>query len=196
MSKGQTERKLSAHLRAAAVALLVSIAAGLLAASPVFDGLRGLSLDALTGLRWRIFGNAYPPETSPAVVVAIDEETFRTPPFAGTPTVTWTRELGRVLTALIDGGATVVGFDVVFPTSIEQSEVPFGDDADGTSTLGARLRGFDRDFLRALSLAARANKLLLGAVQHQDKPLLPAPGQRAAVGQGRNIRPLNAYNDR
>jgi serine phosphatase RsbU (regulator of sigma subunit)/CHASE2 domain-containing sensor protein len=184
-----------AHLRAAAVALLVALAAGLLAASPVFDGLSGLSLDLLTALRWRVFGNAHPPDTSPAVVVALDEETFRTPPFEGTPTVTWTRELGRVLTALVDGGASVVGFDVVFPTSIEQSEVPFGQGGE-QDTLGARLRGFDRDFLRALALAARADKLVLGEVQHQDKPLLPAPGQRAAVGQGRNIRPLNAYNDR
>jgi hypothetical protein len=27
------------------------------------------------------------------VVVAIDEETFRTPPFEGTPSVTWTPEI-------------------------------------------------------------------------------------------------------
>ena len=181
------------RLRAAGLALIVALAAGVLAASPLADGLRGLSLDLLTALRWRAFGNPQPAAASPAVVVALDEETFRTPPFEGTPTVTWTRELGRVLTALVDGGATVVGFDVVFPTSIEQSEVPFGQEIG--DTLGARLRGFDRDFLRALALAARANKLVLGEVQHQDKPLLPAPGQRAAVGQGRNIRPLNAYND-
>src|SRR5262249_48831545 len=83
-----------------------------------------------------------------------DEETFRTPPFDGTPTVTWTRELAPVLSALIDGGAKVVGFDIVFPTSIEQSAVPFDDAGD---TLGARLRGFDRDFLRALALGARAS---------------------------------------
>jgi serine phosphatase RsbU (regulator of sigma subunit)/CHASE2 domain-containing sensor protein len=183
-----------APLRAAAVAFLVSVLAGLLAASPALDGLAGLSLDVLTALRWRVFGNAHPPAASPAVVVAIDEETFRTPPFAGTPTVTWTRELGRVLTALIDGGAAIVGFDVVFPTSIEQSELPFGDDT-AHETLGARLRGFDRDFLRALALGARANKVVLGETQHQDTPLLPAPGQRAAVGFGRNIRPLNIYND-
>jgi serine phosphatase RsbU (regulator of sigma subunit) len=179
-----------ARLRAAAVALLISLAAGLLAASPVCDGLRGLSLDLMTALRWRAFGNPHPPAASPAVVVAFDEETFRTPPFDGTPTVTWTREIAPVLTALIDGGAKVVGFDVVFPTSIEQSAVPFGDD-----TLGARLRGFDRDFLRALALGARAGKLVLGQVQHQDKPLLPAPGQRAAVGFGRNIRALNVLSD-
>ena len=123
-------------------------------------------------------------------MVALDEETFRTPPFEGSPSVTWTPEIGRVLTAIIDGGAKVVGFDIVFPTSIEQSAVPFGDE-----TLGARLRGFDRDYLRALALGARAGKVVLGEVQHQDKPVLPSPGQRAAVGFGRNIRALNVYSD-
>ena len=95
-----------------------------------------------------------------------------------------------MLTAIIDGGAKVVGFDIVFPTSIEQSEVPFGDE-----TLGARVRGFDRDYLRALALGARDGKVVLGQVQHQDHPMLPSPGQRAAVGFGRNIRALNVYND-
>jgi len=180
----------SARRRAAAAAVLIALGVALFAASPVCDGLRGLSLDLLTALRWRAFGNAHPPASSPTVVVALDEETFASPPFAGTPTVTWTREIGRVLTALIDGGAAVVGFDVILPTSIEQSAVPFGDD-----TLGARLRGFDRDFLRALALGARAGKVVLGEVQHRDKPVLPAPGQRVAVGFGRNIRALNVYDD-
>ncbi|MFL5040954.1 MAG: SpoIIE family protein phosphatase [Xanthobacteraceae bacterium] len=177
-------------LRAAPAAVLIALAAGLVAASPAFDGLRGLSIDVLTMLRWRAFGNVHLPASSPAVVVALDEETFRTPPFEGTPSITWTREIGRVLTAIIDGGAKVVGFDVVFPTSIEQSAVPFGDE-----TLGVRLRGFDRDYLRALALGARAGKVVLGQVQHQESPVLPSPGQRAAVGFGRNIRALNLYND-
>jgi len=178
------------RLRAPAAAFLIALGAGFLAASPAFDGLRGLSIDVLTMLRWRAFGNAHAPASSPAVVVAFDEQTFRTPPFDGTPTVTWTREIGRTLTAIVDGGAKVVGFDIVFPTSIEQSAVPFGDE-----TLGARLRGFDRDYLRALALGARSGKIVLGQVQHQDKPVLPSPGQRAAVGFGRNIRALNLYID-
>jgi serine phosphatase RsbU (regulator of sigma subunit)/CHASE2 domain-containing sensor protein len=178
------------RLRAAAAAFLIALGAGFLAASPAFDGLRGLSIDVLTMLRWRAFGNAHPPASSPAVVVAFDEQSFRTPPFDGSPTVTWTREIGRTLTAIIDGGAKVVGFDIVFPTSIEQSAVPFGDE-----TLGARLRGFDRDYLRALALGARSGKIVLGQVQHQDKPVLPSPGQRAAVEFGRNIRALNLYID-
>ena len=176
--------------RAALSAFLIALVVGLVAASPALDAVRGLSIDVLTALRWRVFGNPYAPASSPAVVVAIDEETFRTPPFDGTPSVTWTHEIGDVLTAVIDGGAKVVGFDIVFPTSIEQSAVPFDDE-----TLGARVHGFDRDFLRALAVGARAGKVVLGQTQNQERPLLPSPGQRAAVGFGRNIRPLNVYTD-
>ena len=68
--------------------------------------------------------------------------------------------------------------------------MPFGDE-----TLGARVRGFDRDFLRALATGARAGKVVLGQVQHQQSPVLPSPGQRAAVGHGRNIRALNVHTD-
>jgi len=176
--------------RAAIVGGLIALCAGLLAASPAFDDLRGWSIDILTMLRWRTFGDLHAPASSPAVVVALDEETFRTAPFAGSPSVTWTPEIARVLNAIIDGGAKVIGFDIVFPTSIEQSAVPFGDD-----TLGGRLHGFDRDYLRALALGARDGKIVLGEVQNQDSPVLPSPGQRAAVGFGRNIRPLNVYSD-
>jgi serine phosphatase RsbU (regulator of sigma subunit) len=178
------------RLRAAAAGVLIAISAGFLAASPALDRLRGFSIDLLTTLRWRAFGNMHLPGSSNAVAVVLDEETFRTPPFEGSPSVTWTPEIGRVLHAIIDGGAKVVGFDIIFPTSIEQSEVPFGDE-----TLGARLRGFDRDYLRALALGARAGRVVLGEVQHQDNPVLPSPGQRAAVGFGRNIRALNVYSD-
>jgi class 3 adenylate cyclase/CHASE2 domain-containing sensor protein len=164
--------------------------AGLLILAPPLDRLHGLSIDLLTALRWRVFGNMHEPQTSPAVVVALDEETYRTPPFVGTPAITWTPEIAQVLSAIIAGGAKVVGFDIVFPTSIEQSEIPFGD-----GTLGARLRGFDRDFLRALALGAHSGKVVLGEAQHRDFPIMPAPGQRIAVGQGDNIRSLNVYND-
>ena len=169
---------------------IIALACGGLTALPAFDSLRGLTLDVLTTLRWQAFGPRHDPATSPAVVLAIDEETYATPPFQGSPTITWTREIGRVLQAVVDGGAAVVGFDIVFPSSIEQSAIPFGDDAVGT-----RLRGFDRDFLRALNAAAGQGKLVLGEVQHRDEPIRPAAGQRFAVGHQRNIRLLNAYSD-
>src|SRR5580693_3366851 len=137
--------------RNAVVALIIAVTAAMIAVSPAFRLLNGTSIDALTALRWLAFGPARAPASSPVVVIALDEETYRTPPFAGTPYVTWTREIGSVLSAIIAGGAKVVGFDIVFPTSIEQSEIPFGDE-----TLGAKVRGFDGDFLRALALGARA----------------------------------------
>ncbi len=178
------------RLRDASAALLIALFAGTVAVLPALDVLRGLSIDTLTALRWRIYGHIHAPASSPAVVVALDEETYRTPPFEGTPNITWTREIGQVLNSIVAGGAKVVGFDIVFPTSIEQSEIPFGDE-----TLGAKVRGFDGDFLRALALQARAGKLVLGEVQHRDYPILPAPGQRLAVGRQRNMRSLNVYND-
>ena len=112
------------RLRAAAAGALIALAAGLLAASPAFDALRGVSIDVLTLLRTLTFGDPHPASASPTVVVALDEETFRTTPFEGSPSVTWTPEIGRVLNAVIAGGSKVVGFDVVFATSIEQSAVP------------------------------------------------------------------------
>lgn len=172
------------------VVVALALAAGSLAASPPFGFLRGLSLDALTALRWRLFDNLHSPPESPTVVIALDRDSYSARPFEGTPTVMWTREIGRVISAVVDGGAKVVGFDVIFPTSIEQSQVL----ADG-ETVGSRMRGFDRDFLRALATSARQSKLVLGEVQHGDDLILPAPGQRAAVGQQGNIRSLNVYSD-
>src|SRR5262245_4417038 len=182
--------KRSTRRRDALAVALIALIAGVFVTLPPLDVLRGWSIDTLTGLKWYLFGPTRPPESSPAVVVALDEETFRTPPFAGSPNIVWTREIGRVLTAIVEGGAAVVGFDIVYPISIEQSEIPFGEE-----TLGARLRGFDRDFLRALARAARDGKVVLGQVQFSDQPVLPASGQRIAVGQLRNIRALNAYTD-
>jgi adenylate cyclase len=173
--------------RDAVVILLVALASGLVTALPPVNLIHGWSIDALTALRWQVFGTRRDPALAPVAVIALDEETYATPPFKGSPTLTWTGEIGRVLNAVIDGGAKVVGFDLVFPTSIELSEIPFGDDQ-----LGGRMRGFDRDFLRSLAKGAAAGKVVLGETLRGDRP---APGQRIAVGQQKNIRALNIYSD-
>jgi len=169
---------------------LIALVCGALSVSPLFDIAHGLSIDILTALRWEMFGGRKDPAASPTVVVAIDEESYQTPPLKGSPTLTWTGEIGRVLTAILEGGAKVVGFDVVFPTSIEQSQIPFGD-----GSLGDKVRGFDRDFLRALAAGSSAGKVLLGEVLRGDQPILPSQGQRIAVRQQENIRPLNVFTD-
>lgn len=172
------------------MALAFALAFGLLFSSPAFKLFHGLSIDILTALRWRVMGQRIDPADAPTVVIAIDEESFDTPPFKGSPILTWTREIGRVVTASIEGGAKVVGFDIVFPSLIEQSVIPFNDEM-----LGTRLRGFDRDYLRALAIGARAGKFVLGESLHGDHVIRPSAGQRIAVGHQRNIRALNAYSD-
>lgn len=168
----------------------IALACAGIAVSPAIDRLHGLSLDILTALRFEMFGNRYSPAASPAVVVAIDEESYRAAPFKGTPTMTWTGEIGRVLNAVVEGGAKVVGFDIVIPNSLEQSEIPFGE-----GVLGERVRGFDRDFLRALATAAVPGKVVLGEQLRGNDPIRPSPGQRIAVRQQQNIRPLNSLTD-
>ncbi len=172
------------------MALAFALVFGLLFSSPAFELFHGQSIDILTALRWRVMGPRFDPADAPAVVIAIDEESFNTPPFKGSPILTWTREIGRVITASIEGGAKVVGFDIIFPSLIEQSVIPFKDEM-----LGTRLRGFDRDYLRALAIAARAGKLVLGESLQGDHAIRPSAGQRIAVGHQRNIRALNAYSD-
>ncbi|TKW79191.1 MAG: CHASE2 domain-containing protein, partial [Bradyrhizobium icense] len=176
--------------RDAIAATAIALACAGIAVSPALDRIHGLSLDILTSLRFEMFGNRHKPETSPTVVVAIDEESYRAAPFKGSPTLTWTGEIGRVLNAVVEGGAKVVGFDMVIPTSIEQSEIPF---AEGM--LGEKVRGFDRDFLRALAGAAGPGKVVLGEQLRGSDPIRPSPGQRIAVRQQQNIRPLNTVTD-
>jgi class 3 adenylate cyclase len=176
--------------REAVAVLLVALLCGLMTAQPSFGQIHGWSIDILTALRLQMFGARRDAASAPVAVIAIDEETHNTPPFDHSPTPTWTTEVGRVLSAVLDGGAKVAGFDVVFATSIEQSEIPFGDDI-----LGAKLRGFDRPFLRSLATGAAAGKVVLGEVLRDDGAVGPAAGQRIAVRQQQNIRPLNVYSD-
>jgi adenylate cyclase len=176
--------------RDAVAILVIAAACGFLSVLPPFTLAHGWSIDALTALRWKLLGPHRDAASAPVVVVAIDEETYETPPFKGSPTPIWTTEVGRVLTAVLDGGARVAGFDIVFANSIEQSELPFGDDA-----VGAKLRGFDRPFLRALAAGAAAGKVVLGEALRSDGANQPSDGQRIAVHGPQNIRPLNILSD-
>src|SRR5246500_4995209 len=175
--------------RDAIAIMLVALLSGICFGLAPLDIVHGLSIDFLTAARFELFGPRHDEATTRVGVIAIDEETYEPPPFKGSPTPTWTTEIGRVLNAVLDGGAKVAGFDIVFANSIEQSEIPFGDDF-----LGAKLRGFDRPFLLSLRAGADAGKLVLGEVLRPDGTVGPSPGQRIAVHQRENIRPLNIYS--
>jgi class 3 adenylate cyclase/CHASE2 domain-containing sensor protein len=148
-----------------------------LLSGPWADRLGGLSIDTLHWLRGQVLAPAVRPEI-PLNIIAIDEATYRTPPFRDTPRVMWTQEIARVLNALGQADAKVIGLDLIFPTSVEKY-----------------LRGFDRAFLLALRGLARDNRVVLAMVQHSDAPIRPHPGQSFAVGHGRNIRIVNLLED-
>ncbi|MHC2818195.1 CHASE2 domain-containing sensor protein [Bradyrhizobium huanghuaihaiense] len=169
-------------------AILIALLAGAVFTSSPLQALQGLSLDILTALRGKLVPDRRDPATSPVVVVAIDGETYDTPPFKGSPTQTWTREIGRVLGSITEGGAKVIGFDVIFPSSIEQSEIPFGE-----ASLGTRMKGFDRDYLIALRQLSDSGKLVLGEILSNDHPDRPYRAQQLAVKN--NIRALNVHTD-
>ncbi len=149
-----------------------------LAVGVLGDRLAGLSADTLFWLRDATFGPRHDPASSPTAVIAIDEETYRRPPFRSLPRVMWSKELALVIHAMLDAGARVIGFDVVFPTSVEKG-----------------MPGHDRPLLLALRRASLDGRIVLGKVQHQVKPISPFPGYSFAVGHQRNIRPLNVIED-
>lgn len=166
--------KLSNIFAATAAALV----AGGIFAAPALDRVENVSLDSLFWLRHVVWGQRHAPEESPSVVIAIDEETYRTSPFSQTPKVMWTKQIGAVVDGVREAGAAVIGFDIILPTSVEPL-----------------VRGYDREFMLALRRAANENKIVLAKVQHQVKPISPFPGHSFAVGHQRNIRAVNLYDD-
>ena len=163
--------------RDAPALVAIALIAAFSTLAPPADWLRGLSLDGLFLLRAELFP-ASPSAAPPVVVVALDEETYRRPPFRGTPKPLWTPELGRVLDAVVDGRASVVGFDLILPTSVE-----------------SRLRGHDRPFMLALRRASLMNRVVLARAQYRERRLDPSPGLAIAVGRDRNIRLANLLVD-
>ncbi len=164
--------------RNAAVAAAIALATSAAVELPFAARLDGISVDSLFWLRDAAFGQRHDPAESATVVVALDEETYRRPPFQDLPKVMWTRQIAVVMNAVLAGGARVVGFDVIFPTSVE-----------------SHLRGYDRDFLIALRKASLKGRVVLGKVQHQQKPISPFAGYSFAVGHQRNIRAVNMFED-
>ncbi len=151
-----------------------------LAISPWAAPSRRLSLDYLLPLRHALFGSNETAAESPVTVVVIDEQSYRTDEFRDRPQVSWTGHIGQVIKAIDEAGATVIGFDLVYPTTLDQQDL---------------LAGFDREFLLALRQSGRAGRLVLGQVELSSAPIRPYPTQIIAAGGERNLRHLNMLVD-
>ena len=174
-------------IRDAIAAAAIALACAGVAVSPALDRLHGLSLDLLTALRWEMFGNRHNPATSPTVVVAIDEESYRA--------------------AALQGHAD---------HDLDRRDRPRAQRRRRGRRQGGRLRHRHSQLDRAVGnpvrrrharragarlrprLPARAGerrapgKVVLGEQLRGNDPIRPSPGQRIAVRQQQNIRPLNA----
>lgn len=161
-----------------AVATGIAVLVVLLTQTVIAPRLAGVSIDLLFWLRQTFLPVTTHPASSPVAVIAIDEESQKLEPFDQLPQVLWTPLVAKVLNAVVDGGATTVGFDTIFATSGEQLQ-----------------KGYDRDFLLALQHAAQQHRVVLGEAQQQVFPIHPYKGQMFVVGGSANVRALNAIAD-
>lgn len=163
------------------MALALGLIVGLLAALPqsrVYDR-RGI--DFLLPLRHQLFGPLFPPSKSDVVIVAIDEQTYRTAPFDNTPKVAWTPYLGYVIDAIDKAEPKAIGLDIMFPTTLDRPEL---------------LLGYDRPFLIALRNAADQGRIVMGEARLSGATLAPYAGQVMAVKGADNLRLVNADLDK
>lgn len=156
----------------------VSLAAVLMLAPGPRAGIAGLSVDTLFLLRDTVFGQRRPASASPVAIILIDEATYTVPPFEGLSKELWLPFFATVINAVNAAGPKAIGLDLILTTSPDRFQ-----------------RGYEREFLLALKAAAAERRLVLAKMQAQGPVLLPAPGQRLAVGGTRNIRSVNLSQD-
>ena len=164
------------YRRRVIVAALLGVLAGAVAALPQTRVWDLYGIDYLLPLRHLAFGPLFPASRSDVVVVAIDEQTYKTDPFSNTPKVAWTPHLGGVLDAVDAAGPKAIGLDMVFPTTLDRPEL---------------LLGYDRPWLMALRRAADQNHVVMGELKLSGDTTAPYAGQVIAARGQDNLRLLN-----
>ncbi len=152
------------------VAVLAAGVAGISALPPVQAIISGPSVDVALWLRHRARTEP-PPRPNQAVVIAIDEASYRSQALGELPNVAWGPEFARVIDQALGAGAAAVGVDVILPTSIERFAP-----------------NHDRPLRQTLARARReSDRVVLAQVQVQDQPILPHPSLVRVVGPD-NVR--------
>lgn len=167
-------------LRNLAVAALLAVIVTAAASLPLFDRFYSLDIDVLHALRAALLPASSKAEDSPVAVVAIDEATYNASPFAGLPKVMWTPQIAAVQDAILAGGASVIGWDVILPTSAASYV------AD---------RNFDAPLLKSLAAGGRAGRVVLGTAHFGDTRIEPNRLFAWSAGGPANLRSLNVGGD-
>ncbi|MCP5373041.1 MAG: adenylate/guanylate cyclase domain-containing protein [Hyphomicrobiales bacterium] len=165
-------------LRDLLVALAVAVAVAGATVTTWSGPYRGLDVDYLHGLRAALA--PADPAPSRAVVVAIDEATFRAAPFAGLPKVMWTPQVAKVQDAVVASGAAVFGWDLILPT---------------TAAAYVADRDFDRPLLLSLFRHKAGGRVVLGSSQVRGAATYPHKSFSWAAGGNANIRSLDVIAD-
>lgn len=163
------------------MALLCAAAATGLFALPLFEDSHDLDIDFLHTLNAATGLVEAGSQPSHIAVIAIDEATHLTEPFAGIPKVMWTPQIAEVQDAVLAGGARVIGWDLILPTS--------------AATYVAD-RNFDAALLKSLSAAREESRIILGTANLGDKAIEPHRLFSWAAGGAANLRSLNVLPDR
>jgi adenylate cyclase len=161
-------------------AVLLGLLVGAAATLPQSRAYDRRGIDFLLPLRHALFGPLFPPAKSDVVVVAVDEQTYKTPPFDNTPKVAWTPYYGYVIDAVDKAGAKAIGLDTIMPTTLDRPEL---------------LLGYDRPFLIALRNAADRGHIVMGETRLSGQTLAPYAGQVMAVKGQDNLRLVNTDGD-
>jgi adenylate cyclase len=161
-------------------AIGLGIGLGAMAFTPAGQFLNRLGIDFLLPARHAVSGPLFSPGESRVVVVVIDEETYATPPFSGTPRVAWTPMLAKVLDRIDAAGAAVIGLDMIYPTTLATRQL---------------LPGYDKPLLQTFFKLGRAGRLVLGETRLSRQTIRPYRSQVIAVGGPGNVRPLNVVVD-
>jgi adenylate cyclase len=144
----------------------------------------GLSIDLLYSLGRSSGLEHASPLQDRTIIIAIDEETYRRPPFYDSatkrsiPQALWTPQVATVIDAVLDGGAKVIGLDTIFSTSAS-----------------AVIPNYDKALYQALRRGGREERIVLAKAQHQVKPIEPDRGLVIAVGDESDVRAANALED-
>jgi adenylate cyclase len=162
------------------LAVVCALAITGLAALPLFERFHDLDIDVLHSLRHAISDAGQNETASATVIVALDENTYATPPFAGLPKVMWTPQIATVQNAILAAGARVIGWDLILPTS--------------AATYVAD-KNIDRELLKSFASAKQKGRVVLGTAQVGETLIQPHRLFSWAAGGARNLRSLNVLPD-